>query len=245
LSNNTTGTANTTYYFGDNSMRFIKRSNDIHLYLKYFTNDTLNTTYFKLEKSPTWVSYWYKKEDWNYNDLNISESSDLISTHNKLSIDNFSGLGQTNYFNGQIIGDFITKSSIGSSFDFRITTNGGVKLSINNEVAPYINQWKNNSLNSFTTSYVATGSSVPVKLAIEFCNLENSHSIKAEWRQSGTLTWYDIDSSFYFEPSNAPILINANKIKNLSYLVVGKSLDEINDPNLGFAETDRIVIRNK
>ena len=245
LSNNTSGTANTTYYFGDNSMRFIKRTNDIHLYLKYFTNDILNTSYFKLEKSPTWISYWYKKEDWNYNDLNISENSDLISTHSKLSIDNFSGLGQTNYFNGRIIGDFITKSSIGNTFDFRITTNGGVKLLINDETAPYINQWKNNSLNSFTSSYVATGSSVAMKLKIEFCNLENSHSIKAEWRQTGTSTWYDIDSSFYFEPSNEPVLINANKVKNLSYLVVGKSLDDINTPTLGFAETDRIVIRNK
>ena len=49
----------------------------------------------------------------------------------------------------------------------------------------------------------------------------------------------------YFEPDNAPVLINANKIKNLSYLVVGKTFDEINTPTLGFAETDRIVIRNK
>ena len=245
LSNNTTGSANTTYYFGDNKIRLVKRANDIHLYLKYFVNDTLNTSYIKLDKSPTWISYWYKKEDWNYNDLNLNEKSDLISTHNKLNISNFSGLGQTNYFNGKIIGDFISKASIGSTFDFRITTNGGVKLLINNENAPYINQWKNNSNNSFTTAYSATGSSVPIKLSIEFCNLENEHSIKAEWRQTGTSNWYDIDSSFYFEPDNAPVLINANKIKNLSYLVVGKTFDEINTPTLGFAETDRIVIRNK
>lgn len=137
-----------------------------------------------------------QKEDWNYNDLNLTENSNLISTHSKLDISNFTGLGQTNYFNGHIIGDFISKSSVGSSFDFRITTNGGIKLKINNEDAPYINQWKNNSLSSFTTSYVATGSSQPVKLDIEFCNLENDYVIKAEWRQTGSSTWYDIDSSF-------------------------------------------------
>ena len=157
----------------------------------------------------------------------------------------FSGLGQTNYFNGVIEGDFITKSSIGTTFDFRVTSNGGVKLIINDESNPYISQWKNNSLNSFTTSYVATGSSVAINLKIQFCNLENDHTIKAEWRKTGEVAWNDIDSSFYFEPDISPILIDANKIKNLSYLVVGKTQDEINTPTLGFPETDRFTLRNK
>ncbi len=245
LSGNVSGTANTTYYFGDNNSRYIKRANDIHLYLKYFVNDTLNTTYFKLDKSPTWIANWYKREDWNYNDLNLNEKSDLISTHNKLDISNFTGLGQTNYFNGEIIGDFISKSSIGSTFDFRITTNGGVKLFINDEDSPYINQWKNNTLTSFSTSYVATGTSVNMNLRVQFCNLENDYVIKTEWRKTGESAWNDIDSSFYYEPDLSPVLINANKIKNLTYIVVGKSLSEINTPTLGFPETDKFVVRNK
>lgn len=245
LSGNASGTANTTYYFGDNNSRLIKRANDIHIYLKYYVNNTLNTTYFKLDKSPTWISHWYKKENWNYNDLNLNEKSNLISTYDKLDISNFSGLGQTNYFNGEIVGDFISKASIGSTFDFRITTNGGVKLYINNEDSPYINQWKNNSLTSFTTSYVATGSSVNMNLKVQFCNYENDHTIKAEWRKTGSAAWNDIDSSFYLETDLSPILINANKIKNLSYIVVGKSLSEINTPTLGLPETDKFVVRNK
>ncbi len=245
LSSNLTGSGDTTFYFGNNSINLIKRANDIHLYLKYYVNNTLNTSYFKLEKSPTWIIDWYKKDTWNYNDLNTNESFDLRSTHHKVDISKFSGLGQTNYFNGVIEGDFITKSSIGSTFDFRITSNGGIKLIINNESNPYISQWKNNSLNSFTTSYVATGSSVAINLKIQFCNLENDHTIKAEWRKTGEVAWNDIDSSFYFEPDISPILIDANKIKNLSYLVVGKTQDEINTPTLGFPETDRFTLRNK
>ena len=169
----------------------------------------------------------------------------MVSTHNKLDISNFSGLGQSNYFNGEIVGDFITKSSIGSTFDFRVTTNGGVKLFINEQDAPYINQWKNESTNSFTTSYVATGSSVSINLKVQFCNAQNDHSIKAEWRKTGEVSWNNIDSSFYYEPDISPVLINASKIKNLSYLVVGKTQSEINTPTLGFPETDRIVVRNK
>lgn len=245
LSENASGSANTTYYFGDNNTRLVKRANDIHIYLKYFVNDTLNTSYYKLDKSPTWISYWYRKENWNYNDLNLIEKSNLISTHNKLDISNFSGLGQTHYFNGEIVGDFISKASIGSTFDFRITTNGGVKLFINEESSPYINQWKNQSSNTFTTSYVATGSSVAMNLKIQFCNYENDHSIKAEWRKTGESSWNDIDSSFYFEPDLSPILVDANKVKNLSYIVVGKTQDEINTPTLGFPETDKIILRNK
>ena len=245
LSSNLTGSGSTIYYFGNNSIRYVKRTNDVHIYLKYYVNDTLTTSYYKLDKSPTWISSWYKKEDWNYNDLNINEPWDLRSTHNKLDIANFSGLGQTNYFNGEIVGDFITKSSIGTTFDFRITTNGGVKLIINNEESPYISKWKNNSLNSFTTSYVATGTSVSLNLKVQFCNFENNHQIKAEWRKTGEVAWNDIDSSFYFEPDIAPILVDANKIKNLAYIVVGKTFDEINTPTLGFPETDKLILRNK
>lgn len=245
LSSNLTGTGNTTFYFGNDSISYVKRTNDVHLYLKYYVNDTLTTSYYKLDKSPTWISYWYKKEDWNYNDLNTNDTWNLKSAHSKLDISNFSGLGQTNYFNGEIIGDFITKASIGTTFDFRITTNGGVKFIINEEESPYINKWKNNSLNSFTTSYVATGSSVPINLKLQFCNFENDHIIKAEWRKTGEVSWNDIDSSFYFEPDIAPILVDANKIKNLSYIVVGKTFDEINTPTLGLPETDKLILRNK
>jgi hypothetical protein len=244
LSNNLSGSAN-TFYFGDNGNKIIKRANDIHIYLKYFVDNQLVSKYVKLDKSPTWIAQWYKKSAWNYLELDTNEMSDLTSAHNSVSIDNFSGLGQTNYYNGFLIGDFITQSSAGSTFDFKITSNGGVKLFINNESHPYITSWKNNSENTFTTSYVATGSSQPINLEVHFNNYQNSHSIKLEWRKTGSSTWLDINNSFYQDLASYPVLIDSNKIQNLSYIVVGKTLDEINDQYNGFPPTDKIVIRNK
>jgi hypothetical protein len=171
--------------------------------------------------------------------------SDLTSAHHKVNFDNFGGLGQTNYFNGYVAGNFTTLSSIGATFDFKVTTNGGVKLYINNEDKPYISDWNKNISTSFTTSYVATGSSQPISLELQFNNYQNLHSLKLEWRKTGAVSWQEVDSSFYQDVSVNPILIDSNKIENLTYLVVGKSLEEINDQYYGFPITDKIVIRNK
>jgi hypothetical protein len=244
LSNNLSGTAN-THYFGDNINRYIKRANDIHLYLKYNVDNHLQTTYIKLEKSPTWITQWYKKSDWNYLELDNNEMSDLSSAHHNINFNNFSGLGQTNYFNGSATGNFTSLSSIGATFDFRITTNGGIKFFINNEEKPYISDWNNTTSTSFTTSYVATGNSQPISLELQFNNYQNLHSLKLEWRVTGTSSWQEVNSSFYQDVAVSPILIDSNKIENLTYLVVGKTLEEINDQYYGFPVTDKIVIRNK
>ena len=50
---------------------------------------------------------------------------------------------------------------------------------------------------------------------------------------------------FYLDNSVSPVLIDSNKIENITYLVVGKTLEEINDQYYGFPVTDKIVIRNK
>ncbi len=244
LSNNLSGSAN-THYFGDNTNRLIKRANDIHLYLKYNVDNQLQTTYVKLDKSPTWITQWYKKSSWNYLELDNNEMSDLTSAHHNVSFDNFSGLGQTNYFNGYILGNFTTLSSIGATFDFKVTTNGGVKFYINNESKPYISDWNNTSSTSFTTSYVATGSSQPIVLELQFNNYQNSHNLKLEWKKTGEASWQEVNSSFYQDVSNSPVLIDSDKIENITYLVVGKTLEEINDQYYGFPVTDNIVIRNK
>ena len=244
LNNNLSGSAN-TYYFGDNTNRFIKRANDIHLYIKYNVDNQLQTTYLKLDKSPTWITHWYKKSSWNYFELDIDAMSDLTSAHHNINFENFSGLGQTNYFNGFAVGNFTTLSSIGATFDFKVTTNGGVRLYINNEEKPYISDWNNTALTSFTTSYVASGSSQPISLELQFNNYINSHNLKLEWRKTGTSPWQEVNSNFYQDNSISPILIDGDKIENITYLVVGKTLEEINDQYNGFPITDKIVIRNK
>ena len=244
LNNNLSGSAN-TYYFGDNQNRFIKRAHDIHIYLKYFVDNQLTTTYVKLNKSPTWITNWYKKSSWNYFELDKNDMCDTTSANHNIDFNNFTGLGQTNYFNGYAIGDFTALSSIGATFDFRVTTNGGVKLYINNEEKPYISNWKNTSSTSFTTSYVAIGSSQPIILEMQFNNYQNAHNLKLEWRKTGTSSWQDINSSFYEDFSASPVLINSSKVQNITYLVVGKTLDEINDQYYGFPPTDKLVIRSK
>lgn len=244
LSNNLSGAAN-THYFGDNNNRFIKRANDIHIYLKYFVDNQLETKYVKLEKSPTWITQWYKKSSWNYLEIDTNDMSDLTSAHHKIEFDNFTGLGQTNYFNGYSVGNFSTLSSVGSTFDFRITTNGGVKFFINDEELPRISNWKNVTTSTFTTSYVATGSSQPISFHLYFNNNENAHNLKLEWRKTGSSNWSNIDSSFYEDTPVTPVIISTDKIQNLSYMVVGKTLDEINDQYYGFPITDKIVIRSK
>jgi hypothetical protein len=244
LSSNLSSSASTAYV-GDNTNRYIKRANDIHIYLKYFVNDSLQTKYIKLDKSPTWITQWYQKASWNYLELDKNDMSDFTSAHYKIDINNFSGLGQSYYFNGFAIGEFTTLSSIGSTLDFRIITNGGVNFYINDEENPYISKWKNSNLSTLTTSYVATGSSQPIKLELHFNNYQSDYYLKLEWKKTGSSTWNDVDSSFYLEPSVDPVIIDANKIQNITYLAVGKNLSDINDRYLGFPATDKIVIRNK
>jgi hypothetical protein len=100
-------------------------------------------------------------------------------------------------------------------------------------------------LSSFTSSYVATGSSQPIKLELHFNNYQNNHQIKLEWRKTGTSIWSQLDDSFYLDNSSDPVNIDTNKIQNITFLSIGKSFDDINDEYLGFPITDKIVIRNK
>lgn len=246
LSNNLSGSlGSTTLYFNDDSMSYCKRANDIHIYLKYVKNDTLTTKYIKLDKSPTWITNWYNKRSDDYNILNTNVESNIISATHNLDFIEFSGSGQTRYVNGNSVGNFITLTSIGSTFDFKLTSSGGVKLYINDENNPYIDQWSNSSLNSFTCSYSASGTSTNIKLSVDFWNYENLQKLKAEFRISGTSTWYPVDSSFYLDTTLSPTLIDEDKIQSLNFINVGKTFESINDQYYGFPITDKLVIRNK
>ena len=232
-------------YFGDNKTRFIPRANDIYVYLKYLVNDNITEKYITLDKYPTWITKWYEKDAQSYYDLNTSNNCSLQSTSYNFDYNNFSGVGQSYYINGYSVGKFITKSSIGSTFDFRVTSSGGVKLIIDDETDSSINKWTNSSLSSFTCSHVATGSSQPIKLEIQFSNNETTPIFKAEWRVTGTSTWNQIDDSFYFLPSQAPLLVDSGLVQNILQISVGKSLSEISDEHHGYPVTDKIVFRNK
>ena len=62
---------------------------------------------------------------------------------------------------------------------------------------------------------------------------------------TGTSTWNQIDDSFYFLPSQAPVLIDNGLVQNILQISVGKSLSDINDEHHGYSETDKMVFRNK
>ena len=244
-SNLLASSASTSIYFGDDVHRLLPRTQDVHIYLKYKVNDTQRTSYIKLDKSPTWVTNWYKKNLTNYNELDTDVACDLTTATHNLIFDNFSGLGQSYYINGSSIGDFITKTSIGSTFDLRVTSSGGVKLYIDDNTNPYINQWKNTSLNSFTCSYTATGSSQPIKLQIDFSNYQSSPYLSAEFKVSGSGTWYPIDNNFYWERDLAPVLIDNDLIQNIDLVSIGKTFSDIDDQYYGYKVTDKFVFRNK
>jgi len=246
LNSNLSGTfTSSVRYFGDNKTRFIPRANDTYVYLKYLVNDNVTEKYITLDKYPTWITKWYGKDAQTYYDLDTSINSSLITTSYNFDFNNFSGVGQSYYLNGYAVGKFITKSSIGSTFDFRVTSSGGVKFIIDDENEPSINKWTNSSLSSFTCSHIAIGSSQPIKLEIQFSNNDSTPVFKAEWRVTGTSTWNQIDDSFYFLPSQAPVLIDNGLVQNILQISVGKSLSDINYEHHGYSVTDKMVFRNK
>ena len=246
INSNLSGTFTSSLrYFGDDKTRYIPRAHDTYVYLKYIINDNVTEKYITLDKYPTWITKWYEKDAQSYYDLDKSINCSLITTSYNLDYNNFSGVGQSYYINGFSVGSFITKSSIGSTFDFRITSSGGVKLIIDDNQVPSINKWTNSSLNSFTCSHVATGNSQPIKLEIQFSNFETTPVVLAEWRVTGTSTWNQIDSSFYNLPSQEPILIDSGLIQNILQISVGKSSSDINDIYHGYPVTDKLVFRNK
>ena len=79
----------------------------------------------------------------------------------------------------------------------------------------------------------------------QFSNNETTPIFKAEWRVTGTSTWNQIDDSFYFLPSQAPVLIDNGLVQNILQISVGKSLSDISDEHHGYPVTDKIVFRNK
>lgn len=94
---------NSTIYVGENKSQYIRRANDIHVNVKYYVEDEQNDFYYLLEKSPTWITSWYRKTKSDYTDLDITQKADVITATYNLSFNNYNlvyGTGTTNYFTG-------------------------------------------------------------------------------------------------------------------------------------------------
>jgi hypothetical protein len=68
-----------------------------------------------------------------------------------------------------------------------------------------------------------------------------------EYKLSASVTWNNIDDTFYNLASQAPVDIDPDDevIDKIAFLTVGKTLEEISTPTHGVPPGDRIVFRNK
>ena len=68
-----------------------------------------------------------------------------------------------------------------------------------------------------------------------------------EYKLSASVTWNNIDDTFYNLASQAPVDIDPDDevIEKIAFLTVGKTLEEISTPTHGVPPGDRIVFRNK
>jgi len=240
--------ANSYVGFGTNYSTFIGRANDIFVNLNYYKNGGLATTTVTLGKTPTWQTNWYQRAKYNYNFLDKNISSDLVSATFNLDFENFAVNSQSNYLNGYALGDFITKSSIGTSFEFKFISSYGVRVYVNNELTPAVDNWKSSSATGVTFAHTLSVVEERVILEVQFNNFKNTagtgQTLIGLWKVRGTSDWQYIDNSFYQLPTNDPILIDTD-VERLSLIYVGKTLSEISDANFGSSPGDRIVLRSK
>ena len=299
---------NSNVYIGENKSQYIRRANDIHVNVKYYIEDQQNDFYYLLEKSPTWITTWYRKTKSDYSDLDTSIKADKVTATYNLSFNNYnlvygtgttnyftgsgssvivsnvidqivavpidivpmsaptvidpttltqpggnvssnpsvSGSGSTTYLNGFSVGTFTPKASIGNSFDLRFISSGGLKIYVDDSASPIINAWNNTSAQYYGITVENTATSVPIKLRVEFSNAKQNQVLKSEWRISGTTnSFQNVDDSFYIDNIPTEIPIDSRKISRISYVSVGKTLEEIDTPTNGAPVNDKLVIRVK
>ena len=248
LTNNLSGNiSDQNVYVGISTSYALKRSKDIYGAVRYITNGGLATTSFKLEKSPLWITYWNKSNRYNYSVIDKNVKSDLISASYNLNYQNYRPLSQIKFVNGYSIGDFYPKAALGTTFDFRFTSSYGLKVFVDGSTVPTIDKWKNTSGTGFTFSKTLSTAGQKINFEVQFYNLSSSigQTLKAEWKQSGTSNWQDLDDSFYQDLSPQITLVSSDQIQRISYISVGSTSDVQTSPYYGSPQTDMLVIRSK
>ena len=234
---------------GTTGYAFVKRANDIYINLSYYENGGLATTSITLEKSPTWITKWFKKNRYTNFDLDKTLVSDSISSTHNLHFENQNVSGQYKYLNGYSIGDFVPNSGLGTTFEFKFLSSYGIKVYVNDQSIPSIDLWKTASSTGATFAYSITSASDPIKLEVQFNNYTNTsgtgQTLIGYWRQSGTSTWYDFDESFYADSGANPVSIGSTIVENIAFMYIGKTAAQIDTETLGSPPGDRIVFRSK
>jgi len=234
---------NETLTIGENKYRYVKRANDIHLYVRYYQEGKLSTKYILLEKSSNWTTKWYKKTSDTYLTVDQSVKEDALLSSSLVSFSEYDVDGQTEYFNGVVSGYFAPKASfVGNVYTFKIECSGGYRLYLNGSSTPEVsfNNWTNTSLASSTGTITVT---TPIEFRLEFTHTTGSQYLRFTFNDGSG--YRDIDSYFYEDPEPVPVNIDDEPIEKLAYLVVGKTFEEIDTPTHGAPPGDRLIFRNK
>jgi hypothetical protein len=244
FSNNITNNfPNEIITIGENKYRYVKRANDIHIYVRYYQEGKLITKYILLEKSSNWTTKWYKKTADTYLTIDQSVKEDALLSSSIVSFSEYDVDGQTQYFNGVVTGFFAPKTSfVGNSYTFKIECSGGYRLYINGSSTPEasFNNWTNTSLTTSTGSITIT---TPIEFRLEFTHTTGSQYLRFSFNDGSGFR--DIDNYFYDDPEPAPVNVDDEPIEKLAYLVVGKTFEEIDTVTHGAPPGDRLIFRNK
>jgi hypothetical protein len=109
--NITANFTNKTLTIGENKYIYVKRSNDIHLYVRYYQEGSLVTKYILLNKSASWNTKWFKKNSINYSIIDQTITEDENITTDKINFSDYVVSGQSEYINGVSLGSFLLSNS--------------------------------------------------------------------------------------------------------------------------------------
>ena len=252
-----TTASNVEYLFRfDPEWHYAKFSKDMFVYVKYYSKGVLKENYITLERNPSWETWWYIKNSNNIN--NISRTIELEEQANQsvitknLNFNNYSVSGTTEYIQAKSKGIF--KPLTSGTYNFRFFSSYGIKVFINESAVPVIDNLDNTSS--------GTGHTFNLTLANdEYTTFEVLHTHKTdilnssshpqllvgEYKLSASVTWNNIDDSFYDLATQAPVDIDPDDevIDRIAFMTVGKTLQEISTPTHGVPPGDRIVFRSK
>jgi hypothetical protein len=248
LNKNLTGSfIDNLIYVGTGQTIHLRRSQDIYVTARYYVNGGLASTSLVLPKSSTWITYWNKQNRYNYSVIDKNSKPDFLTASYNLNLENYQIPNQIKYVNGYTIGNFVPKSSIGTTFDFKFTSSYGLKVFFNDSSQPSIDQWKNTSGAGYTCSYNIDSISSPIKFEVHFYNLSSSigQTLKAEWKVQGSSTWQDLDDSFYTDYVPEITKLDDNNIQKISYVAVGNTSSSVSAPYYGAPQNDMLTIRSK
>lgn len=232
---------------GSNYASYIKRANDIYVQLSYYKNGGIATSNYLLEKSPSWITKWYVKNRFTYNELTKNSAADLLTSTYDLNFENFKIYENYSYINGFAIANFKPLAGIGTSFDFKFICSGGIKVYLNDNINASLDYWKTNAATGYSFSHSIGTTSENIKFEVQFNKTAPSVStgigitLQGYWKISGTGTWYPLNDTFYIDPAISPTIIDTELINSIEMLKVGRTLVSVTE---NLPSSDKLVIRS-